>query len=55
MSMMEYSDYTSLILMVIIPTGILLLKIFIFWEILGILIRVNNILKKWRTIYDRLY
>ena len=48
MSMMEYSDYTSLILMVIIPTGILLLKTFIFWEILGILIRVNNILKKWR-------
>lgn len=46
--MMEYSDYTSLIFMIIIPTGILLLKIFILWEIFGILIRVNNILRKWR-------
>ena len=46
--MMEYSDYASLVYMVIIPTGILLLKIFIFWEILGILIRVNNIPREWR-------
>ena len=45
---MEYSDYTSLVFLVIIPIGILLLKVFILWEILGLLIRVNNILRKWR-------
>lgn len=44
--MMEYSDYISLVYMVIIPTGILLLKVFILWEILGILMRVNNILRE---------
>ena len=43
---MEYSDYTSLVYMVIIPTGILLLKVFILWEILGILMRVNDILRE---------
>ena len=44
-------EYLGLVLTIIVPMGILLLKVFILWEILGILIRVNNILRKVRR-YD---